>query len=73
MKQMIVIMTGYKYRGENWNNIINGYFKDAMSAERYLQNEGFEFAYDGVYKKVNDDGITILAKIEGLNIIETNY
>ena len=73
LNEIIVIRTGYKYRGENWNSFINGYFKDVMSAERYLENEGYEFAYDDVYTKVNDEEITVLAKIEGLDLIDKNY
>jgi len=70
MNEIIVIRTGYKYRGENWNSFINGFFKDVSSAEKYLEKEGYEFAYDDVYFRVNEEEVTILARIEGLDLIE---
>ena len=73
MKGIIVIRTGCKHldnRGESWNSFIDGYFNDINSAEKYLEKEGFKLVYDDVYSKVNDEEITVLARIEGLDLIE---
>lgn len=70
MNEIIVIRTGYKFRGENWNSFVNGYFTDVVSAEKFLEANGYEHDYDDVYSSINEDGMTILARIEGLNLIE---
>ena len=70
MEEVVVIRTGVKYRGENWNGFVDGYFETVEEAEKYLEKQGYEFDYDDVYFKEDEKEMTSLAKIEGLNKIK---
>jgi len=69
MNEIIIIRTGYKYRGLNWDGIIPGYFEDRREADTYLTQKGYTLDNDGKYIKTSDDDVPLLARIESLEKI----
>ena len=70
MHDIIIIRTGYKYRGENWDGIMPGYFEDVRSAVVYLEQQGYTLDQHDTYIKKSEHDVTRLARIDRLARIQ---